>query len=243
MNAPKAPAESFDAAQVAKRLLSEARMAALATLDAEGGPYASLVQVATAADGAPVLLLSGLARHTRNLLADSRVSLLVDERREGAELEGARASITGRIARIDEEAARRRFLLRHPDAAAFAGFGDFAFYRIEPDGAHLVAGFGRIVDVPHTALLTDIAGAGEVLEAEASAVAHMNEDHADSVAAYATALLGAPAGAWQLIGIDPEGCELMAGSMVRRLEFGRRITTAHDLHMMMVELARKARTA
>lgn len=243
MSSSAIPAESFDAARAVRVLLREARMGALATLDADGAPYVSLVQVATASDGAPVLLLSSLARHTRNLRADSRVSLLVDERRAGEELQGARASIGGTIAKTEDEAVRRRFLMRHPDSAGFAGFADFAFYRIEPKAAHLVAGFGRIVDVERGAILTPIGDAQEVVAAEASAVEHMNTDHADAVAAYATVLLGAPAGDWRLIGVDPEGCELMAGERVRRLDFGRRITTAEDLHRIMVELARRTRAA
>jgi putative heme iron utilization protein len=236
-------AQGFQAANAAKRLLREARTAALATLDADGAPYASLVQVASLPDATPVLLLSNLARHTRNLATDSRASLLLEERREGSELEGARISLKGRVVREEGEAARRRYLLRHPDAAGFAGFSDFAFYRLELESAHLVAGFGRIVDLAREDMIADLAGTEALLAAEAGAVEHMNADHADAVALYAANLLGAPTGDWRIIGLDPEGCDLMLGARVRRLDFPRRISAPGELRAVLVELAHLARGA
>ena len=131
-----------------------------------GDPYCSLVNVATAFDGAPLLLISKLAIHTKNILADSRVSLMLDERKEGDPLEGARVMLMGRAAVTADEHDRRRYLARQPEAAMFAGFGDFAFYRIEISTAHLVAGFGRIVDLKPQDILVDDAGAEELLAAE-----------------------------------------------------------------------------
>lgn len=244
MPAAPLPDQGFDATIVVRRLLREARTGALATLDEDGAPYASLVQVATLHDGTPLLLLSGLARHTRNLARDPRVSLLVDEQRLGDELQGARASVKGRIERVaDAGTARRRFLARHPDAEGFAGFSDFAFYRVVPASAHLVAGFGRITDVEGPALLTELADAGELLASEEGAIAHMNADHADAIQLYAMQLLGAGPGPWRMIGLDPEGCDLMAGLEVRRLPFPHRVTSARGMRETLVELANRARGA
>src|SRR5580704_3450389 len=125
------PTPDFDPKRTARTLLREARSGALATLMAgSGDPYCSLVNVATAADGAPLLLISRLAVHTQNLLADTRVSLMLDERREGDPLQGARVMLQGNAGATDDAAARRRYLARHPEAEMFAGFADFAFYRI-----------------------------------------------------------------------------------------------------------------
>ncbi|MBS7542407.1 DUF2470 domain-containing protein [Ancylobacter oerskovii] len=238
-------AAGFDAAAAVKRLLREGRTGALASLDRDGWPYASLVQMATLHDGAPVLLLSQLARHTRNIAGDRRVSLLIDEQRAGDELQGARASFKGRIFRVEGEeeiaVARRRFLARHADSAGFAGFADFGFYRIELESAHIVAGFGRIAEVPAAEFLTDLGGADEALASEEGAIAHMNEDHADAIGLYATALLGAAPGEWRMTGIDPEGCDLISGHVARRLAFDRRIVSGRDVHRILVELAVKAR--
>ena len=150
----------FDPKAAVKKLLREARSGALASLmPSSGDPYCSLVNVATAADGAPLMLLSRLAIHTKNLLADTRVSLMLDERKEGDPLEGARVMLMGQASATDDPDARRRYLDRQPEAAMFAGFTDFAVYRMSITRAHLVAGFGRIVDVAPSDLLTGLADA------------------------------------------------------------------------------------
>src|SRR5262245_26685539 len=121
---------NFEPALAAKKLLREARSAALATLmQGSGDPYCSLVNVATAADGAPLLLISRLAVHTKNILADPRVSLMIDERKPGDPLQGARIMLIGTAAATDDPDARRRYLDRQPEAQMFADFADFAFYR------------------------------------------------------------------------------------------------------------------
>ena len=102
---------------------------------------------------------------------------------------------------------RRRFLARHPEAAFYADFPDFAFWRLEVEGAHYIGGFGRIVDLSPAELLVPTEGAGELLAAEPGIIEHMNEDHADAVRLYATRLAGAPEGFWRMSGIDPEGCD------------------------------------
>ena len=233
--------DDFNPSQAAKRLLREAGKGALATLAPGGAPYASLVTVATAMDGAPILLLSRLARHTANVSADSRVSLLLEGEREGDPLEGARVSLSGILSRTDDPAARRRFLARHPSAEAYAGFADFGFWRMDMSGAHLVAGFGRIVDLKKDQLRTDIGDAGQLAAAEESALAHLNKDHRDTIALYATKLLGDEAGNWRIVSLDPEGCDLMRGERVRRLEFPQRVTDADALREVFARLAQEAK--
>ncbi len=154
------PTSDFDANGLARSLLRRSRQGALATLMAgSGDPYCSLVNVASHPDGSPILLISRLALHTTNILGDSRVSLMLDERAEGDPLEGLRIMLAGRA----EEASpddlgilRRRYLNAHPSAETFVNFKDFAFFRIRPSGAHLVAGFGRIVDVKPEQFLTGL---------------------------------------------------------------------------------------
>jgi putative heme iron utilization protein len=235
---------AFDAKTAAKRLLREARGGALATLMAgSGDPYCSLVNVATDADGSPILLLSRLALHTKNILADARVSLMLDERKEGDPLQGARIMLMGRIAATAEPSARARYLARQPEAAMFADFPDFAFYRVTLSNAHLVAGFGRIVDLTPVDIRTDVADAQSLLDAEAGAAGHMNADHADALRLYATKLLGAPDGAWRCAGLDPEGLDLQMGRLALRLTFPQRVTSPGALRHMLKELADRARAA
>jgi putative heme iron utilization protein len=232
----------FDPKIAAKKILREARSGALATLMAgSGDPYCSLINVATSADGSPLLLLSRLAIHTRNLLADPRVSVMLDERKEGDPLQGARIMLMGRIALTQDENDRRRYLARQSEANMFVGFADFAFYHVAVSGAHLVAGFGRIVDLSPSDILTDLSGADDLLAAEASALAHMNDDHADALRLYATRLLGAPDGAWLCAGCDPEGLDLQLGRMALRLPFPQRVNAPTALRQVLKQLAEEAR--
>ncbi len=236
------PDKTFDPRLAAKKLLREARSGALATLMQDSGdPYCSLVNVATTVGGAPVLLLSKLAVHTKNLLSDARVSLMLDERKEGDPLEGARVMLMGRCVKDNDAATPIAYLRRHPDAEMYANFSDFSFYRMEVGGAHLVAGFGRIVDLKPQDVLTDIADAKALVDAEADAIAHMNADHADTCRLYATRLLGAPDGGWRCVGIDPEGLELQNGRIALRLRFPRRVIAPSPLRAILREIADEAR--
>jgi len=238
------PTPDFVPAVAAKKLLREGRSGALATLmPGSGDPYCSLVNVATAADGAPLLLISRLAVHTKNILADPRVSLMIDERKEGDPLQGARVMLMGTAAATEDPEVRRRYLDRQPEAEMFAGFGDFAFYRLALKGAHLVAGFGRIVDLKPSDILTEIGDAGELVAAEPEILAHMNGDHADACRLYATKLLGAPDGDWRCVGCDPEGLELQQGRLALRLPFPQRVRAPGVLRQVLKQMAEQARAA
>jgi hypothetical protein len=236
------PEPAFDAKLAAKKLLREARSGAVATLMPDSGdPYCSLVNVATDPSGAPVMLLSQLAIHTKNLLADNRLSLMLDERKAGDPLQGARVMLMGQCSKNADSSAASSYLRRHPEAEQFAGFGDFAYYRMTIERVHLVAGFGRIVDLPARDILTDISGAQALVDAESEAIAHMNADHAETCRLYATKLLGAPDGDWRCVGIDPEGLELQNGRSALRLFFPQRVTAPGPLRAVLKQLADQAR--
>jgi heme iron utilization protein len=241
------PTVDFDAAGLARSLLRRSRQGALATLMANSGdPYCSLVNVANYADGSPILLISRLALHTKNILADSRVSLMLDERAQGDPLEGSRIMLAGRAKEASGDQAailRRRYLNAHPSAEAFVNFKDFSFFRILPAAAHLVAGFGRIVDLEPEQFLTDISDAAALLEAEQGAIDHMNADHRDAMNLYATRLLGAESADWRCTGCDPDGIDMQAGQATLRLAFSRRIVTPAALRQMLKQLADQARAA
>jgi len=239
------PTADFDASRLARSLLRRSRQGALATLMAgSGDPYCSLVNVASHADASPILLISRLALHTRNILGDSRVSLMLDERAAGDPLEGARIMLAGRAEEATGDHAallRRRYLNAHPSAEAFADFKDFSFFRIVPSGAHLVAGFGRIVDLRPKQFLTDIGDAAALLEAEPGAIEHMNEDHREAMNLYATRLLGADSADWTCTGCDPDGIDMQADGKTLRLDFPERVTGPGELRKMLVRLAGEAR--
>jgi heme iron utilization protein len=236
--------------QEARRLMRSALTGSLATLEGDSGhPYASLVLTATAPDASPILLISRLALHTRNLVRDPRASLLL---RDGADLadpdaDPANAMAASRLTLIGEayghdgEAMRRRFLARHASAAAYAGFTDFAVYALRVSRGHFIGGFGRIVDLGGDALLTPTAGAETLLAAEAEIIAHMNEEHAAAVGLYATRLARAAPGPWRMIGIDPDGCDLLHCNKAVRIAFPHRVQTPLEARRMLAGLADTAR--
>lgn len=201
----------FAPVAVARRLLRETRAAALSTLGRrDGTPFGSLVGVSTAIDGTPILLLSGIAAHSRNLAADPRASLLLVAPIGRDPQTAPRLTLTGRIEPIGEDAeARRRHLARHPDAALWAGFGDFAFHRLVVADGHLVAGFGRATRVAADALLLDPELARRFAPAEAGILAAVNADPARLTALAARA--GGTGSGWTAIGADPEGIDLGRG--------------------------------
>ncbi len=232
---------------LARSLLRRCRQGALATLmPGSGDPYCSLVNVASHCDGSPILLISRLALHTRNILGDSRVSLMLDERAEGDPLEGARIMLAGRAEQAsgaDEGILRRRYLNAHPSAETFVNFKDFSFFKVRPAAAHLVAGFGRIVDLAPEQFLTELSDADALLQAEQGAILHMNADHRDAMNLYATKLLGAEQADWRCTGCDPDGIDMQAGAKTLRLQFPRRIVTPAALRNVLKELAEQARAA
>lgn len=235
--------------KLAQAIVRNGIKASIATFDkATGHPYVSLTATATAPSGHPLFLLSGLARHTQNIAKDNRASVLYDATGErGDPMAGDRITLVGWISALqtdgDVALARRRFLARHPDAAQYVDFADFRFYRLEPEFAHLIGGFGRIVDISGEDLLTCTATADALIAAESEIVAHMNADHADAVADYALGLLGAdPAdGPWRMTGLDPTGVDITGSNGVLRLEFPETVTTPDQARQTLVVLVKEAR--
>ncbi len=238
---------------VVRRLVREAERATLASAlarDGSGRPYASLVLSACDHDGSPLLLLSDLADHSKNLAADPRASLLFDGTAGLTDpLTGPRASLLGEIRPIEDETHTERLLsrytARHPGAAVYAGFADFRLYRMTVESAHLVAGFGRIHWLTGPEVLFDATECGALAEAEVEFVAHMNADHGAALEAIAQRLLGLSQpdgrGAWIMTGIDPEGFDLRDGGRLARAGFAAPIHDAGAARAALVALTIKAR--
>lgn len=242
-----------------RALLRGADRASLASAlvrDGSGRPYASLVLLAVDHDASPILLLSDLADHAKNLKADPRVALLVDGTAGYADpLTGPRATVLGRIHLVDEStregssrggSIERRYLARHPSATRYADFGDFRFYRMEIESAHLVAGFGRIHWLTAGEVTFDTASCQALAAAEVEIVDHMNQDHGDALRLIAENLpgrdnLGAETRAWRMTGLDPEGFDLRRGPHLARVPFDSPVTDADSARGAMIALVERAR--
>jgi heme iron utilization protein len=226
----------------ARRLIRSRDRAALGT-SLGGRPFVSLVAAACDSNASPLLLLSDLAQHTKNLVAEPSVSLLFEDVAGHADpLAGPRLSLLGRAERCDDPRAAARFAARHPASAAYAGFADFHLYRVSIERGHLVAGFGRIAWI-EAAELSFGADAGALAAAEPEILDHMNRDHAEAIELYARHLLGRRAAGWQMTGIDPEGLDLRCGGETARLDFAAPVLNPAAARRELVALAQAAREA
>ena len=187
--------------------------AALATARS-GWPFASLVLVALDHDASPLLLISDLSEHAKNIKADPRVSLLFDGT-QGLDdpLTGPRVTLLGEASPIEDRRLKDRFLARHPSAEFYAGFADFHLHRVGVTRAHLVAGFGRIhwVEARELLVTPDASFGGE----EAATLAALNAD--PKMVKAALQRLGLAGDGWRVTGIDPDGLDLRRGGSIARL--------------------------
>jgi len=229
-----------------RELIRRCDRAALATAlpdDSGAWPYASLVLVAVDHDLSPILLMSDLAEHSKAIATDSRVSLLFDGTTGLAQpLTGPRVTLMGRASKTNDERLKRRFLRHHPDAAMYAGFGDFNLYTVTLERTHLVGGFGKIRWIAPNELLA-VPALTELGESEEGIVAHMNGDHAEAVQLYAARVLGLPGTGWTMTGIDAEGIDLRLAGEVARLPFETPLSAATEARPVLVSLVAKARNA
>ncbi|MGY8957946.1 MAG: HugZ family pyridoxamine 5'-phosphate oxidase [Alphaproteobacteria bacterium] len=225
------------AGRTARHLIRSCDRAALATRGSDDWPYSSLVMCAALHSGAPVLLLSDLAEHSRNIRSDDRVSLLYDGT-GGLDdpLTGPRVSVQGRAVQVDDNPIHRsRFLARHLSAGDYVDFGDFHFYEIAMERAHLVAGFGQIEWAPADAILLSAQDGSRLIAAEADIIVHMNTDHRDAIQLYA-ASKGASGEDWRMTGIDPEGVDIARAGQILRLEFSEIVLDSTSARRELVQL-------
>ncbi|MCB1476198.1 MAG: DUF2470 domain-containing protein [Rhodobiaceae bacterium] len=234
------PSDEFDPVATARSLLRTSLVGSLATLDDRGGPFASLVEIASDDDGAPLTLLSRLAVHTRNLERDGRASILLDRREgEGPALVRPRISLRGRMRKVEADAVSARFLGHHPGAAQYAGFADFSFYRLDIEACHLVAGFGRITGVDPGALLAQ--RIDSLAAAQAGIIAHMNADHRDAMILYARHYGGVEGSDWRCAGADSAGLTLVGQAGACHISFPEPADSPERLRRILKEMADQAR--
>ena len=219
-----------------RALVRGALKASLATIDAQTGhPYASLITVATDPAGQPVFLISKLALHTRNLAADSRASLLFDATDGHANpLAGARATLIGQAHVTTSDAARSRFVARHPGSAQTAEFPDFSFWTLAVERAHYIGGFGRIrtleadvLEGPHALM--------DLTAAEPALIEDLNRTLTSELQAVGQAVPKPEEGPWQICGLDAEGADLANGRRAHRVDFARPAATAEEARELFLD--------
>jgi putative heme iron utilization protein len=243
------PAPSLSAAEEARTLVGATNVGALATLTGDGDPWASLVTYGLLDDGSPVLCLSRLAEHGRNVADDPRVSLVVTQVDAPADpLAAARVTLAGRVARpADPDAAdeaRAAHLAGVKAARMYIDFSDFSLWVIRVERVRWVGGYGRMDSASGAAYAAS--SADPVATSSASAVAHLNDDHADALLVIARALAGHPdATAARCTGLDRYGVDLTVhtprGRAPARVAFDGALDDASQLRAATVALTRRAR--
>lgn len=248
---PPAEVQRPTPGEAARTLAQHAERATLSTLAVEpaGYPFGSVAPYGLLDDGAPVLCISRLAEHTRNLEADGRASLLVTEAFPmGDPMDNGRLTLVGTARRHDgdRDIARAAFLDRHPEGAGYVDFGDFAFWVLDIEAVRWVGGFGRMAWCSPAEYAA--AGPDPTSPSAPGAVAHLNDDHADSLLAAAQAFTGHPdATRARAVRLDRYGVDLELdtprGPAFGRAPFDPPVATAAGLRAASVQLARAAREA
>ncbi len=229
-----------DTAFVARCLLRGARSATLATQQG-GQPFASLVTPAVGPAGDVLLLLSSLSAHTRHLAAEPRCALMVCGAAPEANPQTApRLTLTGRAAVETDPAWRRFWLDHHPYAATYAGFTDFALWRLTPEAGHFVGGFARAHTLTAADLAPDPAALQAVRRAAPDILAHCNADHAPALGRLAQA--AGHAGEWRMVGVDTDGFDLGQDDTVIRLNFDVPVADAGAVRTALVGLLSRVET-
>ena len=145
---------------------------------------------------------------------------MTGEHHRGDPLNHPRVTLGGRVERCDNVRARARYLKRNPKAALYAGFADFAIFRLAVEGVHFNGGFGRAAAVAPADVLASREGEAALMEAEERLIAEVN-----ALGEAALAGLKPTRPGWRAIGLDGEGLDLAAGARAARVQFR---APAHD---------------
>lgn len=222
----------------ARRFLRGQGNGVLSTLSQRlaGYPFGSVAPYVADQAGRPVILISTLAEHTKNIQADPRVSLIVQPFMPDMQ-ETGRVTVIGRAQRLaDKDRLGPRYLRYFPKAEAYLAMHDFAFYRIEPVRIRYIGGFGKIHWVePQDYLLAD----GKLEEEEAAIVAHMNADHAHTLRDYCRHVHQVDPRAVDMLGMDGDGFDVRADGRLLRFDLPVSVTDAASARSALVALARQ----
>jgi putative heme iron utilization protein len=244
---PPVPEPSF--AERARTLMHLGRTGTLSTVSRKhpGWPFGSVMPYDLDPQGRPVFLISALAVHTQNLRTDPRASLLVTQPGWiGDPLAGARVTVMGHVGELpatELESTKTAYLARYENAAAWVGFDDFAFYRLEVTEVYYVGGFGAMGWVSASDYM--VAEPDPLADVAAGIIDHMNRDHADALRLYCQAYANLDADEAVMTSVDRLGFRMRVCSGERiqgvRLAFTREVRSAQEARTVLVAMVREAR--
>jgi putative heme iron utilization protein len=234
----------------ARQFLRSTNSAMLSTMSVKfaGYPFCSVAPFVLDHSGQPVILISTIAEHTQNILANPKLSLLVFAGNEDLQA-SARLTLIGQALPIakDDADLRARYLRYLPQASSYFAMHDFSFYRIAVLQARYIAGFGKMgwvsqEEISGAALATSSALASQ----ETAIVEHMNADHTDSLISYCRHFHGVDASHAQMLGIDSEGFDARVttaapASQMLRFNFDQPILDALTARQALVAMTKAAK--
>ena len=237
-------------AERVRTLLETESVGTLATLSKHhpGWPFASVMPYAITADGSPLFLISSMAVHTQNLVADPHASFLVMQSGAGSDPLGSpRATLLGNARRLDDatDELRDMYLRRHHSAKHWIAYSDFSFYQLEVTNIYYVGGFGVMGWVQRE----DYAAAERDPLADASAgiIEHMNRDHEAALRDILRDVTGIEATEAQMMSCDRLGFVVRAktteGMKGRRINFTEEVRSAADARRVLVAMTKASRGA
>jgi putative heme iron utilization protein len=224
----------------ARRLLRKNRFGMLATLSKKfsGHPFGSITPYILDQEARPIILISTLAEHTKNIENDSRVSLLVHEAGDNVQVE-ARITVLGNCARMrDQEQVKTRYLRYFPNASGYFDTHDFFFYRIAPIMIRYIGGFGEIHWIPAENFT---APENQLAEQEEGILAHMNQDHAQNLRDYCRHYQAKKVKNAEMVGIDCDGFDIRADGELLRLDFDTPVLDAMQAREALVKMAKESK--
>jgi hypothetical protein len=226
----------------ARQLLLRELHGVLSTHSVElpGYPFGSLVPYCLDRQGWPVILISRIAQHTKNIDANSKVALTVAEPGTEDVQAGARLTIVGDAEPVgfDGEDSAERYYRYFPHARGYHRTHDFSFYHIRPVRSRYIGGFGEIHWLSNEAL---VLANPFTAEAEAGMLEHMNRDHQDAIRHYCErSQVAVPTDAVPaMAGIDGEGFHVRVDDRLIRIAFDQPATTPPEVRAALVAMARR----
>ena len=225
----------------ARQMLRTHRYGALCTLSKkfDGFPFGSITPYLVDHDGSLIILISGLAEHTKNILHDPRVSLITHDQRDSHIQTQGRVTVLGNAQMAARDETGPRYLRYFPEAQSYFQMHDFAFYRIRPIAIRFIGGFGKIhwVDMGEYSVPPY-----PLIEQEAGIIDHMNADHQDAMRHYCRHFHQREALDVAMLGIDCDGFDMRADGAVLRVDFSEPVTDAQRVRAALVALVRTAKS-
>ena len=213
------------------------------SIDVEGYPFGSVIPYTTNQQGLPVILTSTIAQHTKNILADNRVSLISTERGLDDIQTGGRLTYIGDVRKLeDDEDTFHRYYNYFPEHKNYHSTHNFDFYVIDLVKARYIGGFGKIFWVSADKF---IKANPFSMEEEQGMIDHMNSDHADALRRYCDLYNihyneeHAPV----LVGVDAEGFHVRVDARIHRIAFENDVNSGNDVRKEMVALSKRTEAA